>query len=248
MDTLLYIEEYFAGEPSEDLKKEFEKRIREDAGFAEDVVFYLSAKEMMVKEVQTEKKERFRELYGEYKKTNTTAALPSKSFVRKLWPYISVAAILISVIIGWVVFSDSASPEQLADKYIKENFLTLGVTMGSKEDSLQTGNRLYNEGKLNDALGQFEGIIKSDTSAIEAKKNAGIVCLRMQQYDKAIRYFSQLGSYTHLYANPGKLYQAITLIKRNLPGDKQEAKGLLEEIVRNNLDEKETAEKMLSNW
>jgi tetratricopeptide (TPR) repeat protein len=88
----------------------------------------------------------------------------------------------------------------------------------------------------------------NDTSLFEVKKYAGIVSLRLGQYDKAINYFSQLANYTQLYANPGKFYHALTLMKRNRPGDKQTAKILLEQVVQNDLEEKETAQQWLKKW
>jgi tetratricopeptide (TPR) repeat protein len=246
VDTLLYIDEYFTGEPSEYLKKEFEKKILEDPAFAEDVSIYLSAKQIAGEQSVKQSKVRFREIYAAYKKTN--AAAKPVGIIRKLLPYIAAAAVLTVLIIGWAVFSGSGSPEQMADKYIKENFQTLGVTMGSKEDSLQIGYRLYNEGKLNEALAQFESIMLRDTSSSQAIKYAGIASLRLKKYDKAISFFSQLGDNTQLYTNPGKFYQALTLINRNQPGDKQQAKDLLQQVVKNDLEEKEEAKKLLDKW
>ena len=64
-------------------------------------------------------------------------------------------------------------------------------------------------------------------------------------YNKALSYFQQLGTY-HLYANPAIFYQALTMMKRNQPGDKEEAKRLLKEVSDNNLAEKETADQWLN--
>lgn len=226
---------------SADMKKEFEKRIAEDKEFAEEVAFYLSAKEAIAEEAMNEKKDRFRKVYEEYKKTGTPDI--KKNIVRKLWPYIAAAAIIAGIIVGRNVLVQP-SAQQIADRYINDNFKTLPVTMSSRQDSLQTGIRLYNEGKTNDALRQFESILHRDTSSIEAKKYAGIVCLQMKQYEKAMAYFLQLGNY-QLYANPGKFYLSLTLLKRNLPGDKQQAKLLLQQVLQNDLEGKETATQLL---
>ncbi|MES1226764.1 MAG: hypothetical protein ABUT20_65430, partial [Bacteroidota bacterium] len=157
MDTLFYIDEYFTGLPSEDEKKEFEMKIQTDPTFAEEVAIYLSAKQLAGQQSSSERSDRFKSVYEEYKKINKTANQP-KGVIRRLWPYIAAAAILTGLLIGWVVFSNSPSPEQLADRYIKENFQMLGVTMGNKEDSLEKGRHLFNDGKLNEALIQFENI------------------------------------------------------------------------------------------
>jgi len=245
LDTQTYIDNYFMGDPSADMRKEFEKKLAEDKEFAEEVAFYLSAKDVIGEEALIEKKERFKKLYEDYKKAN--AAKPQKSIVRKLWPYLAAAAIIAGVIIGRNMFLQP-STEQIADNYIKDNFQTLSVTMSNRVDSLQTGLRLFNQGKLNDALQQFESIVKRDTSSTEAKKYVGIVYLRMQQYDKAIEYFSLLANNTQIFANPGKLYHAVTLMKRNLPGDLDKAKQLLQQVVSENEEGRKEAEGWLRKW
>jgi len=229
------------GDPSADMRKEFEKKLAEDKEFAEEVAFYLSAKDVIGEEALIEKKERFKKLYEDYK--NANAAKPQKSIVRKLWPYLAAAAIIAGVIIGRNMFFQP-STEQLADNYIKDNFQTLSVTMSAKRDSLQTGIGLFNEGKRVEALQQFESMIKNDSSSVEAIKYAGIVSLQLQDYDKAIDYFTRLGNY-QLYANPGKFYLSITLLKRHHPGDTQQAKLLLQQVLQNDLEGKETAKLLL---
>ena len=75
----------------------------------------------------------------------------------------------------------------------------------------------------------------------------GIVYLRLANYDKAFLYFQQLENYP-LYSNPAIFYQALTLMKRNGPGDKQNAKQLLQQVVKDNLEGKAVAQQWLKNW
>jgi tetratricopeptide (TPR) repeat protein len=117
--------------------------------------------------------------------------------------------------------------------------------MSSRADSMQMGLKLYNEGKFPEALQQFETIIQSDTANFTAKKYAGIVSLRLREYDKALLYFKQLETYTDLYANPALFYQALTLMERNRTDDAAKAKQLLEQVVQNDLEGKEVAEEWL---
>ena len=77
---------------------------------------------------------------------------------------------------------------------------------------------------------------------LKQKKYAGIVALRLGEYDKAINHFVQLESYTHLYSNPGKFYHSLTLMKRDLPGDAERAKQLLNDVVQNHLEGNKDAE------
>jgi tetratricopeptide (TPR) repeat protein len=158
---------------------------------------------------------------------------------------VAAAAVLAGIIFSWYTWLRPVDSKTLADNYIVQHFQTLPVTMSSNRDSLQAGLQLNNEGRLEEALKKFEELAHQDTAFTEAKKYAGIVALRLGQYDKAIDYFSELEKYTQLYANPGKFYHALTLLKRNLPGDKPAAKLLLEQVVQNDLEAKATAQEWL---
>ena len=117
--------------------------------------------------------------------------------------------------------------------------------MSSTQDEMQKGLNLYNEGKYEEALQQFDNILKTDPSSPDAKKYAGIAALQLKKYDKALDYFTRLEKQPGLFSNPGLFYHALTLLKRNLPGDKQQARRLLEQVVQNNLEGKDTAQEWL---
>jgi hypothetical protein len=241
MDNLDYIESYFTGEPDSLRTREFESRIESDPAFAEEVAFYLIAASVSSESAQLAKKERFKEIY---QKTNTTGRAP----VRKLIYSIAAAAVIAGIVFGSITFFNAPSPQQLAARYEKEQLQNLGVTMSGKSDSIQTGLRLYNEGKFAEALTQFENIIKSDTSIFIAKKYAGIAALRLKEYKKALYYFEELEIYNGLYANPALILQAVTLMERNQPGDAAKAKTLLQRIVDEDLEGKEFAQEWLRKW
>jgi tetratricopeptide (TPR) repeat protein len=243
-ENMEYIDHYFVGKMSVEEKKEFEKRLADDSEFADDVAFYLSAMQVAREESVSEKKSRFKELY---RQNNETMARPV-SMLRKLWPYMSAAAILLVVFLAWTFFLKSPSPQQLAGQYIEKELKELGVQMSTTADSLELGKRRYNEGKLEESLQIFEGVAISDPSSPDAKKFAGIVYLRLNQYDKALHYFKQLENQKGLFANPGAFYQALTLMRRNLPNDELEAKKLLGQVVEQDLEGKETAEEWLKKW
>jgi tetratricopeptide (TPR) repeat protein len=247
LDTLEYIDQYFTSVPSAEHKTAFESKITSDPAFAEEVAFYLTAKQLSKEQQQTSQKERFKELYRQYQQNNSNTA-PRKTFLQKSWPYLAAAAIITAIVFGINVFFSAGTPEQLADQYVREKFQTLAVTMGSQEDSIQTGLRLYNDGKPAEALVQFETIVNRDNSSFEAKKYAGIVSLRLKNYDKAISYFTRMENDANIYANPGKFYHGITLLERRLPGDKEEAKKIMEQVVQNGLEGKETAQLLLNKW
>jgi tetratricopeptide (TPR) repeat protein len=239
MDNLEYIDDYFKNNAPEQ-KQEFEKRIVEDPAFAEDVSFYMSAQQVAQNEWNEESKIRFREIY---KKQHQ--AVSQKTPVRSLWIY-AAAAMVIGVTFGIYIFlKPGESPKLMADRYINEQLKTLPVTMGNKESELQKGLQLYNEEKFTEALALFEHVIKTDTSDFTSKKYAGIVSLRLKQYDKAITYFTALKNYTSLYSNAAVFYLALTLMERNQPSDAEQAKQLLQDVVQNNLEGKEVAQEWL---
>jgi tetratricopeptide (TPR) repeat protein len=238
-NNLEYIDEYFQGIPVPGATTEFEKRVTEDPEFANDVAFYLASKQAIKQQSADQKKSRFKDIYA----LNTPGAImPKPNLIRTLWPYMAVAAMVTGFVICWHIFIKPPSTQQLAQNYITENLGKLGVSMSSSKDELQRGLSFYNEGKLKQALQIFEKMIILDSNNFTAKKYAGITSLRLQQYDKAIHYFKLLEDQPNLYANPGAFLQATTLLKRNLPGDKQNAIELLNQVVQKDLEGKETAE------
>ncbi len=239
---LEYIDAYFNDELKPEEARQFEQRITKDKSFAEEVAFYLSTKQVLKEEAVAEKKEWFRQLAEQnspYSKRRPIAP------IRKLWVYAAAAAVVVFILFaGYLFLFQQSSPQQMAEKYIKQNLESQGVTMGNSQDSLQNALRLYNEGELNSSLEQFESILQRDSSNNSAKEYAGIVYLRLGNYDKALAYFQQLEKIT-LSSNPATFYHALTLMKRNQPGDKQLARQLLKQIVQNDLEGKETAEQLL---
>lgn len=239
MADLIYIENYFKGEFTQKDNGEFEQKIKDDPAFAEEVAFYCSAMQVIKDQSAEEKKKRFRKLYEETKQLRPVKSLG----IRKIWPYIAAAAVITGVIFGLYMYYKPTSLQQVADQYISQHFDTaMGVKMAGSTDSLDAAMQLYNDNKLSDALVQFEKIDQSGSNAEVAKKMAGIVSLRLGEYDKAIDYFVQLEK-LELYSNPGKLYHALALIKRNRPGDKETAKQILTQVIEGDLEGKETAKK-----
>ena len=243
MSDLAYIDSYFNGELNAEELGEFEQRIREDAAFAEEVAFYCEAMVVTRNQWAEEKKKEFRRLYEQHLKDSDKPGL-----LRRLWPYIAAAAVIAGLIFGTYFYLEPASPKQQADQFIRRNFeIQMGTSMAGRENSSDSGMRLYNENKLPEALQQFEKMIQTDSAAALPRKMAGIVSLRTGDYDKAIEYFTQLENLT-LYSNPGKFYHALALIKRNRPEDKEKIKQLLEQVMEQGLEGNETAKKWMESF
>ena len=243
MDSLEYIDNYFRGLLTEEERSEFDKRILSDPAFAEDLAFYINAGNLVKAQVAAEKTARFRALYDQHR---LTKARPSP--VIRLWPFAAAAAVLIVVAGLWWIFARPAGPEKLANTYIDRQLANLPVKMSSVQDSLEKAVSLYNEGRLEEALERFRQILQKDPDLVQAKNYAGIVYLRIKEYDKALDYFQQSAKDTTLYSNPAVFYESLTLMKRNRPGDASKARQLLQVVVDHNLDKKEDATEMLKNW
>ena len=244
---LEYIDAYFQRMLDPEEIKRFEQKIAEDPDFADEVAFYLSAKQSLKAEADLEKKQWFRQLLAE--RASVVDINQYRSSSRRVWIYrvTAAAAVIVCAFFVWYfVFSKTTSPGQMADNYISENFKSLSVTMGEK-DSLQEGLRLYNDGQYNEALRQFESIGRRNTESYSIKKYIGITYLRLNNYDSALQYFQKFQNDT-LYTNPSLFYQALTLLKRNLPGDKAKARDLLQQVRDNDLEGKEFAQKWLDKW
>lgn len=243
-DHFEYIDDYFHQLLSAEEAKQFEQKIVADRDFAEEVAFYLSAKAAVKGQSVVQKKEWFKQLLQE-----NDPYVQKNAGIRKLWTYriSAVAALMICLFLTWYMLSNKHTSSQMADTYVLKNLQTLPVTMGSARDSIQDGLRLYNQGRYDSAINQFESIVQKDTANYLAKKYLGICYLKVANYDKSLLYFRQLENYS-LFSNPAKFYQALTLLKRNQPGDKQDAKQLLQQVVDGNLEGKETAQQWLKNW
>jgi len=247
MDNAAYIEDYFTGSPNPEQIRIFEQRVQTDPAFAEEVAFYLSVHTVAGEIAQSRKKQQFREIYQKHLFTNASPVKKTSGNppVRKLVYYISVAAIVAGICFGIYVYQRPVNPQELAIRY-EENYLkSLPVTLGNHSDSIQSGLQLFNAGKIAEAQIVFEQIIQSDTNNFTAQKYAGLISLRLKEYDRALTYFKQLETHTELFANPALFYQALTLMERNQSGDLAKAKQYLRLIVQHDLEGKETAEKWL---
>jgi tetratricopeptide (TPR) repeat protein len=240
MKYLDYIDDYFKGEYSAAKTRQFEQSLEDDPLFAEEVAFYLSTMQVLRQESRTEKTARFRNIYEEQR-------TPVKSITgfRKLF-LAGAAAVVIGLLVAAYLFMTPVSKQQMADRFIQQNLTTLGVGMGGA-DSLETAKGLYNQGKFLEALNILEMIALHDPSNGSAMEYAGITNLRLAKYDKALEWFQQL-SLRKSYNNPGLFYQALTLMKRNQPGDQEKAKLLLKQVVDANLPKKDIAQQWLEKW
>lgn len=250
MKHLAYIDEYFKSNGPAANSREFEQKLLSDTSFAEEVAFYLTTQKLLQEEVRAEKIAGFRKLYQQQAAALSAAPSPSPlravRSINRVWRYVAAAAVVVGLVFT-VMLLAPASKQQMADRYIKQELQDLDVSMSGAIDSVQKMRDLYNQGKLNESLAMSEAIISHNAGHLKALEYAGVINLRLEQYDKALAWFKQLSA-QKAYSNKGTFYQALTLMKRNAPGDLLQARSLLNEVVEKDLDGKPFAEQWLKKW
>lgn len=242
MKHLEYIDDYFKGAASDSQSRQFEQRLLDDPAFAEEVAFYLTTQRLLQQEARAEKIDHFRKLYQQQPAAPLRVVKPTYRIGR----FVAAAAIVIGLLFI-VNLLTPASRQQLADQYIREELGSVNVSMSAGVDSIDLIRDLYNKGQFKEALSLSEVLIGQNAGNRQALQLAGLSNLRLQQYDQALTRFKQLAS-QKAHVNKGVFYQAVTLIKRNQPGDLPLAKTLLEQVVKEDLAERATAEEWLENW
>ncbi len=240
MNELDTIESYLTGQMAEADQLAFEASLRTDPVLAETLTFYVMAQHTAKNQAAAHR----RAEWESRRRTEGIQPLPTRRIGQWVYGVAAAACLVLALGVGWY-FLNRPSATELADAYVNQNFTTLSVTMDGRADSLQTGIRAYNQGRLADADALFGAILQREPANADALKFAAIVSLRRGNYDQAINQFHQLSQRADLYANPGVLYEAIARLKRNQPLDKQTAKELLTNVISKNLDGRDEASKLL---
>ena len=244
-ETLEYIDSYFSGALSPSERVLFEDRCESDPDFAGQVAFFVSARAAIESESALLLKDQFDELYRTHRRRK-------KPVIRRMFPYVSIAAAVIIVIFaGWFYFynrgssGNAGSAKAATAQYINKNLLTISTTLAATPDSLELGKIAFNKKNYTEAEKIFYRLSLDTNKNIEAVEDLGIVYLVTAQYDKALVQFDMLSGQTNLHANFGPFYTAIALIQRNKEGDPEKAKMILEDIINKHLPGEEEAKEWI---
>ncbi|MCE6991016.1 M48 family metallopeptidase [Dyadobacter sp. CY323] len=159
------------------------------------------------------------------------------------WYAVAAAVILIALGLVWYPLRKTEPGlREFAMNYAMDHFTTLRDEFGDGSDSIQLAITKYHYGQYATTTNICKSILERDPAHAEAKKIAGVVSLKLLDYDQAVDYFKKLGSQKGLYANPGKFYEAVALLQRNGPGDAENAEKLLKDVVDHDLVGKKDAE------
>ena len=252
MNDLELIENYLTGQLPADERARFEAALRTDPAVADTLAFYLMAKQAARAEAR---EQRLAELNALRRKTPQPPVMEPVGLprARPSWSapmrWAAAASVVLLLGLGWYFFRPQPQPmlaaSQQVDAYVTSHFMQLPTTMdGGPADSLKMGVDLFNKGNVAEANTVFQDVLTRHPNTDSALKYAGIVAFRRGDYDQAITLFHRLSQRTDLYANPGLFYESLALLKRGRPMDKNEAKKLLEDVIKNNLDGKTEAEQL----
>jgi len=115
--------------------------------------------------------------------------------------------------------------------YQIENKLTSRVP-SNNDFNFNVAFQLYNQGNYQDAINQFEGIFKNDTTRITACFLLGMSYIEVQNYPKAIKHLSYVIDQNSAIGKQAEWYLALCCVKT---GQKAQANLLLNRIIgRNN--------------
>jgi hypothetical protein len=244
-ETLEYIEAYFQQTLSSEEKIAFETRCENDEAFAKDVAFYLATRQALRETLLQQKKEDWKDKTEE-EETTPVIAITKRSIFNRYITYAAAACILLAVSVYF--FEANKSPKLLAANYVKENYLSLSQHMSGDKDSMTLGIAAYNNKDYDKALLLFEGVEQRDSLNDDAKKYTGLAYLQQKNYNKAIQQFDELANMKNLFSNSGDFLKAVALMERNKPGDKEEAKQLLQKVVTEKEDGSKEAEELLKKF
>lgn len=241
-NTLEYIESYFQNELPATERLAFEEKCTNDESFAGEVAFYVTSRQVLREALLKDKQSAWSSLQAD---AGSTVAAPAKtiSLFRKLAPYAAAACLILAVLL--VYLNNSNSTVKYADNYIQKNIASISQTMNGSADSLQLGIEAYNKQDYDKALIYFKGVSANDPLAGDSKKYTGYTYLLTKKYDEALAAFGELANMKGLYGNPGNFLMAVTLIKRNTTGDKEQAKKLLQLVVNEKSGNMKEAEDVL---
>jgi tetratricopeptide (TPR) repeat protein len=254
MDTDWFIkfEEYLHGEMSSEEKTVFEAELTSNEEMNSAFKIYRTIESKMPIYHQGSGQER--DLKDTINTLNTRYFIPESKISTPVVPLFSskifksimavAASLLIFFVAYTVFFQPNQNPQLLAETYIDNHYTELGQTMGATPDSLELGISAYNNREYKQAIIFFQGVQEKQPENVEATKNLGLAFLMIRDFGNALQQFDELAAMKNLYSNEGLFLKAVTLMQRNQPGDKEEAKSLLEQVVK----EEEAGSEQAKEW
>jgi tetratricopeptide (TPR) repeat protein len=246
MNDLETIENYVNGllPPAE--RDRFEAELTQNPVVAESLAFYVLTQQVARQQSLDARKAELAALRSRHALPGTSVRPLRGSSPTVRWLAIAASIVLILAVGYYALRPKTDTLADLTTTYTTDRFSQLPVMMGVEADGVQQGIARFNDGQFARADSLFEAVLRTQPTHDYALTYAGITAFRLGQYDRAIDRFQRLGQLPGRFANPGPYYEALTRLRRNTPIDKSRAKGLLEQVVRQNLVGAEEAKKLLA--
>ena len=136
------------------------------------------------------------------------------------------------------------APAQKMDVYDSTSLPQENSSRQLINDQLNHAIDLYQDQKYNDAITEFNVVLKSDPSNATANFYSGVSALAVNNADEALGYFKKTDNKSNRYYEATLWYQALAYLKKD---QKKEAKNLLEKVVKQNGEHKSQAEELLKS-
>ncbi|GAA4435809.1 hypothetical protein GCM10023091_12920 [Ravibacter arvi] len=234
------IEAFLNNELSEQELQLLEEQLKADKSLAEELAFYLSVKKLAAR---SPREDRLQDRHREW------TQMPKNGQARPLGKWIASVAAAIIVLIGvvWLLNTNRGTDLRVeSSRYMADHFQTLSVQMSAEQDSLQMAISAYNADRPAETLAICEHILAGQPGHSEAQRIGGLAALRLKDYDKAIRLFTELGDNTSLFGNPGRFYEAIARLQEGSEANRKQAELRLHEVIDQDLEGKKEVQKWLN--
>ncbi len=232
--TFELIERYLAKDLSEEELSSFEKRLKTDESFSQEVDNQRLTHKATDIYAQLQTKEKVKESFD--------AVQQSEKYNRQTLLRIA-AAILVLIIAGIGFFAPrNYSNQSLADSNF-ETFPDRITTMGAaSDDQIAAAMKAYNEKDFEKAIELFSGLPQNLPQNELISLYTAIAMMETNQFESAKSIFQQLIDAESAQSDVAQWYLALTFLKSN---DTENAKSLLHQIVTQNGFQSKNASQLL---
>lgn len=217
MNDITQIENYLAGELSQDEWQAFEMRLQTDKEFAEIFALYKTIEtEMTITEDETALREKLSVLTQKHFEAPAPAKIiPMKSGRKKWWLYAAAAAAIAIIFLLKPWQEKTLSDEQLYAQYAVATELP-EVVRGANDDSLLIkATNLFNQKKFAAALPLLDSISKQKPGEAQLQLSLGICLVETGNFDAAINKFDSLAAGQTIYKYEAIAWKGFAFLKQN---------------------------------
>lgn len=234
-DIYVLIDRYLAGELNTQEQKDFEEKIRADAGFAEKVLLYRSLTENLKSRFSGEEEEkRLQESLSAISNTEIPVEKTTK-VVSLRWYYWAAAASVALLAVIWFYTGTSTLPEYSQYAFHGD----LSITERG-DDSLQhQAEEAFNSKNYTDAITYLDKLLAADPENTALQLFKGIALLELDRFHEAESLLKAIQNSNTVYRDKATWYLALSALKQK---NYDRCKTLLEQIPAGSEDHEKARE------